>query len=190
MNDKKEQEKEQERRWGKRLTKGAYYSMNVLLPLSETKYAARKIGPSLLHNFQRIKHLSPQNRLNEKLKEPVLSFDGAVAASGLSIESLKRRFIRRKRVCLALAAIPSLLIISVLIVVILSGMYTPLLLIKSFALILVLLSLAALPFVQALVCSWRLWQLEERRASPDEQGGFKDFLALHPWYKTKIPSDS
>lgn len=104
----------------------------------------------------------------------------------MTIETLKRRFLRRKKLCLALAAIPSLLVISIILVVLLSGIYTPLLLIKTLVLILALLSLAALPFVQALICSWRLWQLCHHRASPIERGGFSDFLSENSWLKTTL----
>ncbi|QKJ09448.1 conjugal transfer protein TraX (plasmid) [Yersinia massiliensis] len=176
--------------WGKRLSKGLYYSTNIILPLSEVRYAASKIGPSLFNNFKRLKYLSPSHQLKLKLKEPILSFEQAVAASGLPVSALLRRFKRRKVVCLILAAVPSLLAIGLLLAVAVSGIYTPLLLAKALVLVLVLLSLAAVPFVQALVCTWRLWQLNQQRASPEERGGFSDFLGEVYWFKSTISSSS
>lgn len=174
--------------WGKRLSKGLYYSTNIILPLSEARYAASKIGPSLFNNLKRLKHLSPSNQLELKLKEPILSFEQAVVSSGLSVTDLLRRFKRRKVMCLILAAIPSLFAIGFFLAIIVSGIYTSLVLVKGFVLILVLLSLAAVPFVQALVCTWRLWQLNSRRASIEERGGFRDFLAEVAWFKSTISS--
>lgn len=116
----------------------------------------------------------------------MLCFDDAVAASGISIEMLIKRFHRRKQLCLVLSAVPALLIVSVMLVILASNIYTPLLLAKTLALVLSLLSLAAIPFVQALTCSWRLWQLREHRVSHQERGGFKDFLAENHWFKTTL----
>ncbi|MCB5310576.1 conjugal transfer protein TraX [Yersinia massiliensis] len=174
--------------WGKRLSKGLYYSTNIILPLSEVRYAASKIGPSLFNNFKRLKYLSPYHQLKQKLKEPILSFEEAVAASGLSVNNLQHRFKCRKMVCLTLAAVPSLLAIGLILAIAVSGIYTPLVLVKGFVLILVLLSLVAVPFVQALICTWRLWQLSQQRTSPEERGGFSDFLAEVAWFKSTISS--
>lgn len=174
--------------WGKRLSKGLYYSTNIILPLSEARYAASKIGPSLFNNFKRLKYLSPYHQLKQKLKEPILSFEEAVAASGLSVNNLQHRFKCRKMVCLTLAAVPSLLAIGLILAIAVSSIYTPLVLVKGFVLILVLLSLAAVPFVQALICTWRLWQLNQQRTSPEERGGFNDFLVEVCWFKSTISS--
>lgn len=172
--------------WGRRVGKGAYYTANIFLPLSELRYTATKIGPSVINHLKRARQLTPSYQLEHKLREPVLCFDDAVAASGTSTEMLIKRFHRRKLICLTLSAVPALLIISVMLVVIASNIYTPLLLVKTLALVLALLSLAAIPFVQALTCSWRLWQLREHRASKQERGGFMDFLADNHWLKTTL----
>ncbi len=181
-----EQTKKNTPHWGRHISKGVYYSANIFLPLSELRFTASKICPSVLNHLKQVKHLSPSRHLEQKRQEPMLSFEEAVATSGMTVETLIHRFQRRKQLCLALAAVPSLLIISVLIVIAASGIYTPLLLAKAFAIILALLSLAALPFVQALSCTWRIWQLRERRASPHERGGFKDFLKQTRWLNATI----
>jgi hypothetical protein len=173
-------------RWGRRVGKGAYYTTNIFLPLSELRYTATKIGPSVINHLKRVRQLTPSYQLEQKLREPVLCFDDAVAASGISTEMLISRFRRRKLICLTLSAVPALLIVSVMLVVIASNIYTPLLLVKTLALVLALLSLSAIPFVQALTCSWRLWQLREHRVSHKERGGFKDFLAEKHWFKTTL----
>ncbi|PHM37635.1 hypothetical protein Xmau_03853 [Xenorhabdus mauleonii] len=172
--------------WRRRTVKSAYFISNVFLPLSEVRYTASKIGPSLLKNIKRVKYLRPSFQLNRKLQQPILSFDEAVIASSMTIETLKQCFLRRKKLCLSLATIPPLLAISIIFVVLFNGIYTPLLLIKTLVLTLALLSLAALPFFQALICSWRLWQLSQRRASPIERGGLSDFLAENSWIKTTL----
>lgn len=46
---------------------------------------------------------------------------------------------------------------------------------------LVLMLLAATGFVQALVTSFRLWQLTEKRVSASEKGSFQDFLQETRW---------
>jgi hypothetical protein len=172
--------------WSRHAKKGMYYAANIFLPLSDIRYAAIKIGPSLSNHFSRVKHLYPSHQMEIKLKQPVLNFEEAVTASGLSVENLILRFHRRKKLCLTLAAIPALLVLSILIVVLLSGIYTPILLLKAFALSLALLALSAVPFVQALTCTWRLWQLHKGRNSHQERGGFNDFLTETPWLKKTI----
>ncbi|MBC8950086.1 conjugal transfer protein TraX [Xenorhabdus sp. TS4] len=178
--------KEKSTNWNRRTVKIIYYISNVFLPLSEVRYTAAKIGPSFVKNIKRVKHLFLSSQLEKKLQQPLLSFDEAIIASGMTIETLKQCFLRRKKLCLSLAAIPSLLVICIIFVVLFSEIYTPLLFIKTLVLTLALLSLAALPFFQALICSWRLWQLSQHRASPMERGGFADFLSENSWIKTTL----
>ncbi|WP_426575587.1 conjugal transfer protein TraX (plasmid) [Xenorhabdus stockiae] len=172
--------------WGRRTVKGLYYISNVFLPLSEIRYTVTKIGSSHLNTLKRIRRLYDFSPQKEKTQQPILNFNEAVIASGMSIDTLKHRFLGRKKWCLVLAAIPSILAISILFMVLLSGVYTPQLLLKSLVLILALLSIAALLFVQALICSWRLWQLCQHRASPTEKGEFSDFLSENSWIKATI----
>ncbi|EED7773037.1 hypothetical protein ACX46_004896, partial [Salmonella enterica subsp. houtenae] len=70
-----------------------------------------------------------------------------------------------------------------------SGIYVAPLLIRLGIMTIVLVMLGSIPLLQAVVCTWRLWQLRERRVSVEEKGTFTDFrretawirLTLNPW---------
>lgn len=55
-------------------------------------------------------------------------------------------------------------------------------LIRILVCLLLMSTIAALCASKALIASYRLWQLNERRVSEDEQGTFPDYLqARHGW---------
>lgn len=174
------------RPWARRVRKGAYYGLNAILPLSETRYALTTVGTSLAGHLRRIKQLSPTARREQARQQPILCFTDAVAASGQPIPVLQRNFRRRKQVCLVLTAIPVSAVTGLASVTLLSGLSSPWLLLKVLIIVLALLSLACLPFLQALICTWRLWQLREQRASVEERGGFMDFVAENGWFRCAL----
>ncbi|ECS0225797.1 conjugal transfer protein TraX [Salmonella enterica] len=154
---------------------GLYWLANIFLPLSETRYTKNKIIPSFAKQLQRMrvaKKLMARHR-----RQPGLSWAEAVAASGMDTASIARRQLRRKRLYLVMAGIPILLA---------SGIYVAPLLIRVGVIIVVLLGLGSIPFLQAIICTWRLWQLRERRVSEAEKGTFTDFRRETHWLRMTL----
>ncbi|WP_198430380.1 hypothetical protein [Salmonella enterica] len=60
------------------------------------------------------------------------------------------------------------------------------LLIRVGVIIFVLLGLGSIPFLQAVICTWRLWQLRERRVSEAEKGTFTDFRRETHWIRMTL----
>ncbi|EJF4177052.1 conjugal transfer protein TraX [Salmonella enterica] len=163
---------------------GLYWLANIFLPLSEARYTKNKIIPSFAKQLQRMrvaKKLMARRRL-----QPGLSWAEAVAASGMDTASIARRQLRRKRLYLVMAGIPILLATGLFLAVLASGIYVAPLLIRMGVIIVVLLGLGSIPFLQAIICTWRLWQLRERRVSEAEKGTFTDFLRETHWIRMTL----
>lgn len=165
----------------KRAGKGAWFGLNLLLPLSETRRIATTVGHSWHRHLKRVGTLTPQPAPDDTGPEQ-LSFEEAVAASGETREGLRRRFYRRKCLSLTLTALPAMVVTALLTVTALSGWHSAWLLLRVGVMSLALLALSALLFVKTMVCTWRLWQLREGRLSPQERGSFMNFVAEQGWF--------
>ncbi|EHW1391728.1 conjugal transfer protein TraX, partial [Salmonella enterica] len=106
--------------------------------------------------------------------------------SGMDTASIARRQLRRKRLYLVMAGIPILLATGLFLAVLASGIYVAPLLIRVGVIIVVLLGLGSIPFLQAIICTWRLWQLRERRVSEAEKGTFTDFRRETHWLRMTL----
>ncbi|EBG6822336.1 conjugal transfer protein TraX [Salmonella enterica] len=166
---------------------GLYWLANIFLPLSETRYTKNKIIPSLAKQLQRMR--VAKKLLARRRRQPGLTWAEAVAASGMDAAGIERRQLRRKKLYLAMAAVPVLMALGLFLAVLASGIYVAPLLIRLGVMTVVLVGLGSIPLLQAVVCTWRLWQLRERRVSVEEKGTFTDFrrenawirMTLHPW---------
>lgn len=166
---------------------GLYWLANIFLPLSETSYTKNKIIPSFAKQLQRMR--VAKKLLARRRRQPGLTWAEAVAASGMDTASIERRQLRRKKLYLAMAAVPVLMALGLFLAVLASGIYVAPLLIRLGVMTVVLMGLGCIPLLQAVVCTWRLWQLRERRVSVEEKGTFTDFrrenawirMTLHPW---------
>ncbi|EMO8006887.1 conjugal transfer protein TraX, partial [Salmonella enterica] len=145
---------------------GLYWLANIFLPLSEARYTKNKIIPSFAKQLQRMR--VAKKLMARRRRQPGLSWAEAVAASGMDTASIARRQLRRKRLYLIMAGIPVLLASGLFLAVLTSGIYVAPLLIRVGVIIVVLLGLGSIPFLQAIICTWRLWQLRERRVSEAE----------------------
>ncbi|MCT4709254.1 conjugal transfer protein TraX [Enterobacteriaceae bacterium H11S18] len=161
-----------------RLRKGAWWAANIVLPLSDARYTASKI-PAALNQFRRPRAVLPSTKTAESL--PELSFDEAIAASGMSVETLAGIYLRRKRFYLVLFYLAIALVCLLLATGMLAQVTTPEFWLRMATMCIFLLSAAALVFVSALITGWRLWQLRNRRLSPPERGVFTDFIADSRW---------
>ncbi|EBS3503664.1 conjugal transfer protein TraX [Salmonella enterica] len=166
---------------------GLYWLANIFLPLSETRYTKSKIIPSFAKQLQRIR--VAKKLLARRRRQPGLTWAEAVAASGMDTAGIERRQLRRKKQYLAMAAVPVLMAVGLFLAVLASGIYVAPLLIRLGIMTIVLVMLGSIPLLQAVVCTWRLWQLREHRVSVEEKGTFTDFrretawirLTLYPW---------
>ncbi|EAQ3782903.1 conjugal transfer protein TraX [Salmonella enterica] len=163
---------------------GLYWLANIFLPLSETRYTKNKIIPSFAKQLQRMR--VAKKLMARRRRQPGLSWAEAVAASGMDTASIARRQLRRKRLYLVMAGIPILLATGLLLAVLASGIYVTPLLIRVGVIIVVLLGLGSIPLLQALICTWRLWQLRERRVSEAEKGTFTDFRRETHWIRMTL----
>lgn len=162
-----------------KIKKGLYYALNMFLPLSEARYAKNNIVPSLKKQFQRInvaRKLAQRQR-----RQPALTWQQAVDASGNSVARLEKTLLVRKRLFLLMGSLPVLFIIMLTLALLISGLHTPVLLIRSAIIIVIMAGLAAIPCLHAIVCTWRLWQLRERRVSVEERGTFRDWQQETRW---------
>lgn len=93
----------------------------------------------------------------------------------MDIATIERQQIRSKRLYLVMSGIPAILAFGLLLAVLASGISTFSLLLRAGVITVVLLGLSSIQFLQAIVCTWRLWQLREHRVNTGEKGTFTDF---------------
>lgn len=117
----------------------------------------------------RLKRLMP----DRQPESPVcMTWEEAVRASGLTVDELDRRLRRRRmfwRTGFWLMMIPVLLLCGMALAATALPVIT---LIRILVCLLLMSTIAALCASKALIASYRLWQLNERRVSEDEQGTF------------------
>lgn len=160
----------------KKLTKTAYYTTNVLLPLFETKLILRTIkysGSKLAEHARRLKQAKAMS------SDEILSFNDAVRESGQSLEALIRRYCTAKRIWLILLGLIGLLALLLPISLILAGVpISGILLSRVISLSFMLVGFGSLMFVRALICQFRLWQLQTRQL-----GTFAEWRATQTWLR-------
>lgn len=163
---------------------GLYWLANLFIPLSDIRYTKNRIIPSFTKQLQRMRVAG--KLIARHRRKPELSWQDAVAASGMDTDGIERLLLRRKRLYLAMAGIPVLLAVGLFLAVLASGIYTFPLLIRVGVIIVVLTGLGSIPFLQALICTWRLWQLREHRVNTEEKGTFRDFRRETPWLRMTL----
>ncbi|EEF8857372.1 hypothetical protein GWJ26_25125 [Salmonella enterica] len=86
-------------------------------------------------------------------RQPGLSWAEAVAASGMDTAGIERRQLWRKKLYLAMAAVPVLMAVGLFLAVLASGIYVAPLLVRVGVIIVVLLGLGSIPLLQAVICT-------------------------------------
>ncbi|END04761.1 putative traX-like protein [Escherichia coli P0302308.2] len=147
--------------------------INILVPLMETRLITNSVQHMLKQQKSRLEKF---RQVNHKKAQLPLTWEEALQASHMSVGDLDRRFRRRRTVwrfcCWSLLAIALFL----------SGMLfaassLPLTtLVRAISTLVLILSGIALCASRALIVTYRLWQLHERKVSEPEQGTFRDFL--------------
>lgn len=147
--------------------------INIFVPLMETRLITNSVQHMLEQQKRRLDRF---RQVNNKKAQLHLTWEEALQASHMSVDDLDRRFRRRRTVwrlcCWSLLAIALFL----------SGMLfaassLPLMTqVRAISTLVLILSGVALCASRALIVTYRLWQLHERKVSEPEQGTFRDFL--------------
>lgn len=159
--------------------RAGWLALNVFLPASEVSQVFRYTGRNVARLWQRIRDVTAGG--GAKDYRPA-DWSQAVADSGLSSAQLRRNFRISQWIwwgLMWLTGLPALGCLLMLIAVGHDVNATGWLRIGCVMLVLGLISLTG--FVQTLGVAYRLWQLDERRVSASEKGGFKDFLSETRW---------
>lgn len=171
-----------------RSRQAASIALRIILPfwsMKQTVRLAKQEAAKTKENWEAIKDLSAEAKQalfqsdgGSEAGSEALTFEQAMAnrkPGAMSVEQLQLYFLRRKRAALLAGAIFWMFgLIGVVTGYFDGSMRT---VIQS------LLSIAAatpLFFALALSAQFRLWQLETRRLSEDEKGGFADFQNENP----------
>lgn len=165
----------QRRRW--RVTRGV---LNIILPVTETGWIIRSCRHMFVSHAQRIRRCLPEKK--EGTAQTELNWAEAVEVSGLQPAQLERRFCRlrtRWRVFFWLLLTPAVFLCGMALH---AATLPPVTFWRLLTTLLCLLACAGLSASRALIVTYRLWQLRERRVSVEEKGTFRDFLAqTHGW---------
>lgn len=162
-----EKQNKPRRMW--RITRGL---LSLFLPVQETQWFLRTSRDVTSRNMERIRNAFPEL---DDTELPTSSPDwaAAVAASGLTKEALEKNYLsqrRRWRIMFWLLAVPVPLF-TLAPVITGSGITF-----HQFTTALVLLSGAGVAWSKALIVTYRLWQLRNRRVSLVERGTFRHFM--------------
>ena len=136
--------------------------INLFAPLAETRWMLRSCRHMLDQHKTRLKRLMP----DRQPESPVcMTWEEAVRASGLTVDELDRRLRRRRmfwRPGFWLMMVPVLLLCGMALAATALPVIT---LIRILVCLLLMSTIAALCASKALIASYRLWQLNERRVS-------------------------
>lgn len=161
-----------------KVTKGkvAWHAANICLPLSESARVLRAIKYSGSKLKERVISFKRNRRKNS---DDIISFDEAVSASGYSREVLISRYLTNKRIWLSLVVIATVISISIPIVGFSSGVFVSTVAIcRALSMFFMLLGFGCLSFVKALVCQYRIWQLQTY-----ELGSLADWKSTNHWFQ-------
>lgn len=167
---------------GTPLRRVGHVGLSILNPFSDLGVIYRQgVRPTIGRLRQAWALLNPEST-------PAQSLDWAqaVALSGRTIEQLRTTFTRIRFAwwCLMVIGGGVAFVLSGLLLLA-HGLPSGTLL-RAVITILVLTGAGGLGFVKALIATYRLWQLQERRVSEGEGGTFKDFLAENHWVRQVI----
>jgi hypothetical protein len=155
-------------------TKAAYYTANLLLPLSDVARIVRTARYALLRSAERLRRIKPVMAQDDA---KVLSFGEAVAASGCTRDALMRRYLLIKRVWLSTFSVVFAGTLLLLAATLLAGVpVAGVLLMRVLSLMFMLSGLCGLLFALTLKNQFRLWQLARQRL-----GTFAEWRATGTW---------
>ncbi|EKE8028791.1 conjugal transfer protein TraX [Salmonella enterica] len=147
--------------------------INIFVPLMETRLITNSVQHMLKQQKSRLEKF---RQVNNKKAQLCLSWEEALLASHMSVDDLDRRF-RRRRTAWRLCCWSLLAIALFLSGMLFAASSLPLMtLVRAISTLMLILSGVALCASRALIVTYRLWQLHERKVSDPEHGTFRDFL--------------
>lgn len=147
--------------------------INIFVPLMETRLITNSVQHMLEQQKRRLDRF---RQVNNKKAQLHLTWEEALQASHMSVDDLDRRF-RRRRTAWRLCCWSLLAIALFLSGMLFAASSLPLMtLVRAISTLVLILSGVALCASRALIVTYRLWQLHERKVSEPEQGTFRDFL--------------
>ncbi|EDE1156733.1 conjugal transfer protein TraX, partial [Salmonella enterica subsp. enterica serovar Newport] len=147
--------------------------INIFVPLMETRLITNSVQHMLKQQKSRLEKF---RQVNNKKAQLCLSWEEALLASHMSVDDLDCRF-RRRRTAWRLCCWSLLAIALFLSGMLFAASSLPLMtLVRAISTLMLILSGVALCASRALIVTYRLWQLHERKVSEPEQGTFHDFL--------------
>lgn len=152
--------------------------LDLINPFSDLVVIYRTGVMPVVARFKLLREiLSQRTRVRE-----TLNWEQAVERAGKPIEQLQKTFKITRGAWWVVMSVPGALAILLLLMVLATKLDLPSsTLFRAGMAILVLAALSSVGFVQALVATYRLWQLQTQRVSEEERGTFKDFLSETRW---------
>lgn len=159
--------------------RAGWIALNLVLPAWEVSGLVRYTARNTRQLWQRLRDVAKGRQPGDYRPD---SWAQAVADSGLPVGRLRRNLRVNRRMWWGLMWLTGLpvcgfLLMSLLAIRALSlnGWF------HIVSVLMIMLSLSLVGFVQTLALSFRLWQLEEKRVTTSEKGGFSDFLRETRW---------
>lgn len=149
--------------------------VNIFVPLTETRWMVNAVR----HLLEQQKNRLNRFRQSDVRQPPGLTWEEALQASHRSADELDRCF-RRRRTVWRFCGWSLLAIALFLCGMLFAASSLPqTTFIRVIATLMMTLSGVVLCTSRALIVTYRLWQLHERKVSESEKGTFRDFLADH-----------
>ncbi|MGQ3665386.1 conjugal transfer protein TraX [Citrobacter braakii] len=144
--------------------KTAYYGTNLLLPLTEVNQTYKAGRYAWRKHAERV-HKLKLAREAEATRE--VSFTQAIEESGSSCEELLRHYAIKKRLWLALLAVALVFSVSLVATTASAGIPVSMFLsLRIASLMFMLLGFSAYSFLQAMVCQFKGWMLQNGQLTP------------------------
>ncbi|MEI7307133.1 conjugal transfer protein TraX [Pectobacterium atrosepticum] len=149
-------------------------ALSIFLPIQETQWYLRTSKDITARNLDRIRNAFPEPEDTPLDATVSPSWIEAVSASGLTPEELEKGYCRQRRrwrvmFWLVFILLPPLTLFSLSNVTDIT--------VHQISTTLVLFSGAGVAWSKALIVTFRLWQLRNRRVSLEECGTFRHFIA-------------
>lgn len=162
----------------------AYRGANLLLPLGEISSLGKLTSRSLWNTVKRVGKL---REMAQEENRTQLTFDEAVAASGRTEAQLSRKFTYLKRLWWVVALASAIITPLLLVMIALAAHTLPgATLIRAFTFVLIFGAIAAIATTRVVICQFRLWQLSNRRLTPEDRGTFADFRRETDWLSRSL----
>lgn len=153
--------------------------LSLVNPFSDLGIIYRRGVRPVLNTLARVRDVV---RARREVNRDALTWAQAVALTGVSVERLHTNYLRIRAFWWFLMLVCGGLAMVLLLMVMVTFISLPgAVLLRAMITALILTLLGGAGFVNALIATYRLWQLNTRRVSQEEKGTFGDFCAENRW---------